>query len=224
MVELEARGVCYTYQSRRQQVHAVRNVSFRMTSGTFCAIIGKSGSGKSTLLSLLAGLDRPGDGQILINGRDLSSMDTDRYRRSQMSLIYQNYNLFPLLTVQENVAYPLILNHIPKAQAMEQATQALAQVGLSASCWKRLPNMLSGGEQQRVAIARTLANRTEIILADEPTGNLDAENSAAVVSLLQELAHRENRCVIAVTHDLEIAKQADRVFKMQSGQLEEAEQ
>lgn len=224
MIELEAKGVSYTYKSKHQQVDAVRNVSFQVASGSFCAIIGKSGSGKSTLLSLMAGLECPRDGQILVNGSDLRTMDADLYRRKQMSLIYQNYNLFPLLTVQENVAYPLILNHISKAQAMKQAAQALEKVGLSESYWKRLPSMLSGGEQQRVAIARTLANQAELILADEPTGNLDAENSAAVVSLLRNLAHQEKKCVVVVTHDLEIAKLADRVFKMQSGQIEEEEQ
>lgn len=224
MIELEAKGVSYTYQSKHQQVDVVRNVSFQVASGSFCAIIGKSGSGKSTLLSLMAGLECPRDGQILVNGSDLRTMDADLYRRKQMPLIYQNYNLFPLLTVQENVAYPLILNHISKAQAMKQAAQALEKVGLSESYWKRLPSMLSGGEQQRVAIARTLANQAELILADEPTGNLDAENSAAVVSLLRNLAHQEKKCVVVVTHDLEIAKLADRVFKMQSGQIEEEEQ
>lgn len=224
MMKLEAKGVCYTYKSKHQRVDAVRNVSFRIASGSFCAIIGKSGSGKSTLLSLLAGLEQPGDGQILVNGRDLRTINADLYSRKQMSLIYQNYNLFPLLTVQENVAYPLMLNQIPKAQAMEQATRALEKVGLSESYWKRLPSMLSGGEQQRVAIARTLANQAELILADEPTGNLDGENSAAVVSLLQNLAHEEKKCVVVVTHDLEIARLADRVFKMQSGQIEEEAQ
>lgn len=223
MIELEARGVCYAYRSKHSRADAVRDVSFRVTSGSFCAIIGKSGSGKSTLLSLLAGLDRPREGQILVNGRDLSTMDADQYRRCRMSLIYQNYNLFPLLTVQENVAYPLILNHTPKKQAMEQAAQALAQVALPEHYWKRLPGMLSGGEQQRVAIARTLANPTEIILADEPTGNLDGENAGGVVSLLQDLAHREGRCVVVVTHDLEIAKLADRVFQMQDGRIREEE-
>lgn len=220
-MNVSVNNVSYSYKTKYQTVHAVKNVSLCAKSGEFCALIGKSGSGKTTLLSLIAGLDVPSEGNVFINGNDLKDMDINVYRRKQMSLIYQNYNLFPLLTVQENVAFPLILNKIPKKEAMQTAKETLLRIGLGESYLKRLPSMLSGGEQQRVAIARSLANSTELILADEPTGNLDAENSKDIVDLLKKLAHDENRCVIVVTHDLQIAKTADRVFVMQSGEVKE---
>lgn len=221
MITLTANNISYTYKTKHQAVQALQEVSFTASSGEFCVLIGKSGSGKTTLLSLLAGLDMPTEGSILINGNELFSMDIDLYRRNQMSLIYQNYNLFPLMTVQENVAYPLLLNQVPLNAAMTRAAETLDRVGLGTNYLKRLPSMLSGGEQQRVAIARSIANRTELVLADEPTGNLDAENSEKIVELLKELAHKENCCVVVVTHDLEMTKLADRVFTMKSGILTE---
>ncbi len=220
-MEVTLNNLCYTYKTRLQTVHAVKDVTFTARSGEFCAIVGKSGSGKTTLLSLLAGLDKPTAGEILIDGVDLQKMDLDLYRRSQMSLIFQNYNLFPLMTAQENVAYPLILNKYSIADAMERAKEKLSLVGLGENYLRRLPAMLSGGEQQRVAIARALANHAKLVLADEPTGNLDVENSREVVMLLRELSHQQQCCVIVVTHDLEIAKVADRVLVMQDGRIAE---
>ena len=205
MSVLSVQSVSYSYKTKYQTVQAVKDVSCDLSAGTFYALVGKSGSGKTTLLSLLAGLDTPQSGDIIVGGQSLREIDVDIYRRKQASVIYQSYNLFPLMTVCENVMYPLKLLRHSDAE----------------SYWKRLPAMLSGGEQQRVAIARTLAVHAQIILADEPTGNLDTENSTQIIQLLSRLAHEENCCVVVVTHDLEVAKAADVVFRMDSGRLNE---
>lgn len=220
MTQLNVQNVSYSYRTKYQTVHAVQEVTCTMEPGVFYALIGKSGSGKTTLLSLLAGLETPDSGTVLVNGKDLKSMDVDLYRRKTASVIYQNYNLFPLMTVQENVMYPLLLGGMKKAEAAKEAEETLSRVGLDSTYWKRLPAMLSGGEQQRVAIARALALHAELILADEPTGNLDVENSRQIVELLRTLAHEENCCVVVVTHDLQIAEIADVAYRMESGRLE----
>jgi putative ABC transport system ATP-binding protein len=221
MIQLSVQNVTFSYRTKYQTVHALRGVSCALEPGAFYALVGKSGSGKTTLLSLLAGLEQPESGEISVNGENLRDMDLDQYRRKQVSVIYQNYNLFPLMTVQENVMYPLLLNKQTKAQAAERAQRTLDRVGLGATYQKRLPAMLSGGEQQRVAIARALAVNARLILADEPTGNLDGENAGQIVALLKRLAHEENCCVVVVTHDMGIAEAADRVFRMESGSLRE---
>lgn len=221
MSVLSAQSLSYSYKTKYQTVQAVKEVSCDLNAGTFYALVGKSGSGKTTLLSLLAGLDAPQSGTVLVNGQNLQEMDADIYRRKQASVIYQSYNLFPLMTVCENVMYPLKLMKLSNADAKNEAQDALEKVGLGESYWKRLPAMLSGGEQQRVAIARTLAVHAQIILADEPTGNLDTESSAQIIQLLSRLAHEENCCVVVVTHDPEVAKAADVVFRMDSGRLRE---
>ena len=172
-----------------------------------------------TFLSLISELERTQRGAILVNGKDLKEMNVDQYRRTQESVIYQNFNLFPLMTVQENVMYPLILNKQTKKQAAQEAEEVLKRVGLDSSYWKRLPSMLSGGEQQRVAIARALAIHAELILADEPTGNLDTENSKQIIGLLHQLVQEERCCVLVVTHDMEIKKTADVIYNMDSGRL-----
>lgn len=207
MSVLSVQSVSYSYKTKYQTVQAVKDVSCDLSAGTFYALVGKSGSGKTTLLSLLAGLDTPQSGDIIVGGQSLREIDVDIYRRKQASVIYQSYNLFPLMTVCENVMYPLKLLRHSDADAKKEAQIALEKVGLGESYWKRLPAMLSGGEQQRVAIARTLAVHAQIILADEPTGNLDTENSTQIIQLLSRLAHEENCCVVVVTHDLEVAKQ-----------------
>ena len=221
MAVLEAQDLCYSYRTKYQTVQAVRNVSVRLKQGSFYALIGKSGSGKTTLLSLLAGLEQPQSGTVLVDGSDLREMDLDLYRRERASVIYQSYNLFPLMTVCENVMYPLKLLKKADSEARSEAQNALVKVGLGSNFWERLPAMLSGGEQQRVAIARTLAVRSEIILADEPTGNLDAETSAQIIDLFAVLARKENCCVLVATHDPEVARAADLVFHMDSGVLRE---
>ncbi len=212
-------NVCYTYQTKAQTVEALRGVSAEFEAGQFYALVGPSGSGKTTLLSLLAGLDVPASGEIRWNGAATATMDLDRFRFDHVSVIYQNFNLFAHLTALENAAYPLYLRGLPKKEAEAQAAERLEQVGITADKRNRLPSHLSGGEQQRIAIARALASDTELILADEPTGNLDSENGMRIIELLSELAHEENRCVIVVTHDPKVADQADEILQMEDGRL-----
>ena len=216
-MEFQLRDVHYQYTGRHHTVHAVRGVTATFETGKLSVIMGKSGSGKTTLLSMLAGLLLPTSGTVLLDGNAMENMDRNRLRRERISVIYQDFNLFPLLTVEENAAYSLIIQGRPKAQALELARQKLQSVDISPSQYPRLPATLSGGEQQRVAIARTLAAGSEIVLADEPTGNLDQENSRNIVRILQRLAHEENRCVILVTHDPVVAEAAAVVFHMQDG-------
>ena len=219
MSVLTANEVIYEYRNSYQTVRAVSGVSCEFHQGQVYAIVGSSGSGKTTFLSLLAGLDVPTSGSIELDGRSTSEIDRDEYRLNHVSVIYQNFNLFQHLTVLENAAYPLYVRKMPGKEADAQAKEKLRQVGLKEDQFKRLPNMLSGGEQQRVAIARALASGSEIILADEPTGNLDSTNSQNIVEILRDLAHENNRCVIIVTHDPAVAEAADVVLKMKDGHL-----
>lgn len=216
-MSISLKDVTYTYRGKYQTVYAVNGVSYDFEPGKLYAIIGKSGSGKTTLLSLMAGLDLPTEGQIIVNGKATREWNCNQMRRDAVSVIYQNYNLFPLLTVQENILYPLELKKIPKKEAVAIARQMRERVELPDSYDNRLPAHLSGGEQQRVAIARTLAQGCKIILADEPTGNLDSVNTQNVVEILRSLAHRDNCTVIIVTHDSAVANKADIVLQMRDG-------
>lgn len=210
-------NVSYSYKGRYQTVKAVDSVSYDFEPGKCYAIIGKSGSGKTTLLSLMAGLDLPTEGEILVDGKSTREWDRNQMRRDAVSVIYQNYNLFPLLTVQENIQYPLDLRKTPKKEARSIVNQMRERVELPAVYDKRLPAHLSGGEQQRVAIARTLAQGCKIILADEPTGNLDSTNTHNIVEILKGLAHDDGCTVIIVTHDPAVAEQVDVVLQMKDG-------
>ncbi len=221
MNSLSAKEVFYEYRNSFQTVKAVNGISYDFEPGRVYAVVGVSGSGKTTFLSLLAGLDIPTEGKIEFDGNATSDIDRDNYRLNHVSVIYQNFNLFYHLTVLENAAYPLYVKKMPKAAAEDLAKEKLLKVGITESQFRRLPNMLSGGEQQRVAIARALACGSEIILADEPTGNLDSKNSRNIVEILKNLAHEENRCVIIVTHDPSVAEEADIVLKMEDGAFEE---
>ena len=216
---LTATDVIYEYRNAYQTVRAVNGVSCEFEQGLVYAIVGSSGSGKTTFLSLLAGLDIPTSGTIDLDGRSTAEIDRDEYRLNHVSVIYQNFNLFQHLTVLENAAYPLYVRKVGGKEADAVAREKLLQVGLSEDQLGRLPNMLSGGEQQRVAIARALASGSEIILADEPTGNLDSNNSRSIVGILRDLAHDHNRCVIIVTHDPAVAEAADVVLNMKDGKL-----
>lgn len=220
---LEMKDVTYIYKSKYQSVEAVKKVNLEINQGKVYAIIGKSGSGKTTLLSLMAGLTLPTEGDIQYDGESVTKLDLEEYRRDKTSVIYQTFNLFPLMTVLENVIYPLELKGIKYKEAKEIASKHIASVGLGEQHHMRFPNMLSGGERQRVAIARALATGSKLLLADEPTGNLDVTNGEVVVKLLTELAHQDNLAVVIVTHDLGIAKQADIVFHMQDGILHRKE-
>ncbi len=216
---LAADNVSYSYVSRYQKVEAVKNATCVFEEGKFYAIMGRSGSGKSTLLSLLAGLDIPTGGEIYYAGKALSAINRDRYRRDTVSVIYQSYNLFPLLTVLENVTYPMELQGKKWSETIPAAAKLLAEVGLGEDMHKKFPQMLSGGEQQRVAIARALAAGGKILLADEPTGNLDSANEKLVAELIKTLAHGRGFTAIVVTHNDFIACQADRIYTMSDGEL-----
>ena len=208
-----------TYKYKNSENAAVKSVSCEFDPEKIYAIIGPSGSGKSTLLSMLAGLDHPTEGAILYDGKNLSDMDLDVYRREDISMIFQAFQLFPLLTVMENVCYPLELMGIETEEAKKQAVKCLERVGISEEKHKRFPSNLSGGEQQRVAIARSLASGARLILADEPTGNLDVANTAVVMEILTGLAHKDGYCVVVVTHDMEVAEAADEVYRIKDGSI-----
>lgn len=217
MSELKVENVSYRYKNSSRK--ALTGVSCAFQAGTVTAVVGPSGSGKTTLLSILAGLDRPEEGKVLLNGQDLAGKDLDAYRREDVSVIFQAFQLFPLLTVIENVCYPMELNGVAKAEAKNRARGLLARMGISEEKWKRYPTNLSGGEQQRVAIARSLSTGAGILLADEPTGNLDSRNTTNVMEILSRLAHEEGYCVIIVTHDPAIADASDLVYRMMDGVL-----
>ena len=220
MSVLAVSDVKYAYQSRYRVVNVLNDVSCSFEMGKFYAIVGKSGSGKTTLLSLLAGLDLPVSGDIYYEGSSLKELNRDQYRRQEVSVIYQAFHLFPLLNALENVMYPMELNHKKGKEAAQTAKELLRRVGLPESIEKQLPARMSGGEQQRVAIARALASQAKVILADEPTGNLDSENGQNIVEILLALAHEEGKCVIIITHDEEIAGKADVVYTMRDGRLD----
>ena len=217
MAELTLHRVSYRYP--RAARDALQGVECRFRAGEVAAVVGPSGSGKTTLLSIMAGLDRPSGGEVLVDGKKLSEMDLDAYRRQYVSVIFQAFHLFPLLTVLENVCFPLELLGAGEKDAREQARRNLELVGIAEEKHRRYPSQLSGGEQQRVAIARALSSGAGILLADEPTGNLDGENSRNIVDILTRLAHEGGYCVVIVTHDPAIAKAADAVYTVADGEL-----
>ncbi len=216
---LEIKDVGYTYQSKYQSIEALKHVNCSFEAGNLYAVIGPSGSGKSTLLSLLAGLDLPTSGEILVEGCSLTTMDRDRYRRETASVVYQSFNLFPLLTALENVMYPMELINIKKAEAEATAKRLIHEVGLEDKIFRQFPVMMSGGEQQRVSIARALAAGGRILLADEPTGNLDSTNEEIIVKILKQLAHEKGYLVIVITHNPSVYEQADIIYRMRDGVL-----
>ena len=217
---ISLKNVSYSYRGKYQTVRAMDGVSYDFEPGKLYAIIGKSGSGKTTLMSLMAGLDLPTEGEIFVDGKSTREWDRNALRRDGVSVIYQNYNLFPLLTVTENIRYPLHLKKMKKPEARALAKEVRERVELPESYDNRLPAHLSGGEQQRVAIARTLAQGCKIILADEPTGNLDTANTANIVAILKDLAHTDGCTVIIVTHDPAVAEEADTVLQMKDGSFQ----
>lgn len=220
MIIVEVQHVSYRYKGTESFI--LKNINCTFETGKLYAIIGPSGSGKSTFLSLLAGLDSPAEGEIMFQGVSLAEMDMDQYRRESVSMIFQAFHLFPLLTVIENVCYPMELLGIKKSLAKEHASQFLKRVGISSDKYKRFPSHLSGGEQQRVAIARSLASGAPVILADEPTGNLDGTNTEKIMDVLTCLVRENGHCIIVVTHDMEVARKADVVLQMKDGVLTEA--
>jgi putative ABC transport system ATP-binding protein len=203
----------------------LQNTHAEFRSGEITAILGRSGSGKSTLLNLISGIDAPDSGQIWVDGRELTALserDRTLFRRAQIGFLFQFFNLIPTLTVGENVSLPLELNRVPRPQATRKTQEMLDAVGLL-DRWKTFPEKLSGGEQQRVALARALVHDPLLILADEPTGNLDEETAASVMSLLARLAREQDRTLLMVTHSQEAAAHADRILRLSHGQLVEEE-
>ena len=207
------------YGKGDNQVIAVNDVSFSVEHGEFVAIVGSSGSGKSTLLHLLGGVDRPTSGKVFVQGEDVYQMNSDQlaiFRRRQVGLIYQFYNLIPILNVKENITLPCELDG--RKVDEERLAELIADLGLSDRV-NHLPNQLSGGQQQRVSIGRALINRPAIVLADEPTGNLDSKSSDEIVELLKVSNRKYDQTIIMITHNLEIAKTADRILTMEDGRL-----
>lgn len=216
---LEVTNLCKTYGKGDTMVKALDNVSFSVEKGEFLAIIGPSGSGKSTLLHILGGVDVPTSGSVVINRTDISNLDETAlaiFRRRQIGLIYQFYNLIPILTVQENLTLPLLLDG--RKPDKKQIDTLVKRLGLE-NRLDHLPNQLSGGQQQRVSIGRALVNNPALMLADEPTGNLDSENSKEIISLLRQFNKEFNQTVIIITHDEKIANSADRVITIEDGKI-----
>ena len=219
MSVIELRDVKYVYRSQYQKVEALRGVSYAFEPGRVYAVMGRSGSGKTTLLSLMAGLDVPTEGSVLCEGVSTADIDLERYRRERVAVIYQDFRLFPLLTAAENVMYPMELRGMKLAAAKKRAAELIEKVGLPETALHRFPAMLSGGEQQRVAIARALGMDTKVLLADEPTGNLDSKNGENVYAILEALAHEDGYCVVIVTHDEELGRRADEAIHLHDGEL-----
>ncbi len=219
---LEVKNLTKSFSSPSGTVSALTNVSFKVKDGGFVSIIGKSGSGKSTLLAMLGALDSPTSGSIAVAGTDIAKLSQamqTRYRSKQIGFVFQQYNLIPNLTAKENVMIALEFGGLPAAQRKARAEELLDKVGLEADQQMRRPARLSGGQQQRVAIARALANKPSLILADEPTGNLDSETGQKIFDLLHELSKKENTTIVVVTHDLEIAGKTDKTFRLKDGKI-----
>lgn len=218
---LKVENLTKTYGNGENLVNAVDDVSFSVEKGEFLAIVGASGSGKSTLLHLIGGVDRPTSGKIFVDGNDISKMNDDKlavFRRRQVGIVYQFYNLIPILTVEENITLPCDLDG--RGVDRERLEMILDSFGLRARR-KHLPNQLSGGQQQRTSIARALINNPSLVLADEPTGNLDSKSSEEVMSMLKMCNQSYGQTVIMITHNLDIAKQADRIITISDGKIVE---
>ena len=216
---LRVENLTKIYGKKETQVVALDNVSFSVKKGEFVAIVGASGSGKSTLLHLIGGVDRPTKGKVYIDSKDIFALDDDKlaiFRRRQIGLIYQFYNLIPILNVEENITLPLALDN--RKVSNEELENMLSHLGLEKRRY-HLPNELSGGQQQRTSIGRALITRPTIVLADEPTGNLDSKSSDEIVALLKKSNKELKQTIIMITHNLEIAKMADRIIKIEDGKI-----
>jgi putative ABC transport system ATP-binding protein len=219
---LKVTNLARSFSSGDTKVTAVGGVSFAIPQGQFASIVGQSGSGKSTLLSLLGGLDKPTEGSIEVDGNDITKMHDHAligYRCRKIGFVFQGYNLVPNLTAIENVMLPMEFAGVPTSQRAARAKQLLMQVGFTDDQTRRKPGRLSGGQQQRVAIARALANKPSLILADEPTGNLDSQTGKMIFELLHGLTRSEQTTIVVVTHDLAIAGKTDKTFRLRDGKL-----
>ena len=219
MVILKVQNLTKKYGKKDTEVVALDNVSFSVEKGEFIAIVGASGSGKSTLLHLMGGVDKPTSGKVFINDKDIYQLSKDDlaiFRRREIGIIYQFYNLIPILNVKENILLPCNLDG--KKVEEKHLQEIIELLGLS-NREEHLPNQLSGGQQQRVAIGRAIINNPSIILADEPTGNLDSKSSKEIIELLKKSNKKYNQTILLITHDMSIAEQADRIIKIQDGKI-----
>ncbi len=220
---LAVKNLTKTFNASHGKVHALEDISFRVETGEFASIIGKSGSGKSTLLSLLGALDSPTAGEILVDDVDIAKLAAHKqtdYRAHKIGFVFQHYNLIPNLSALENVMLALEFGGTKGSQERrDRAAELLESVGIEAGEQLRKPARLSGGQQQRVSIARALANNPAVVLADEPTGNLDSENGKKIFDLLHSLSRSQNTTILAVTHDLDIAGKTDRTFTLRDGKI-----
>jgi len=219
---LVVKDITKQFKQGDDTVTALNKLSFTVNDGEFVSIVGKSGAGKSTLLGILGALDTPTSGSIEIGNTDIAKLSDRKlisYRNTSIGFVFQSYNLIPNLTAVENVMLPMEFAHVPSQERRDRAIQLLEEVGITDGRERRKPGKLSGGEQQRVSIARALANHPKLILADEPTGNLDSENGKMIFNLLHTLSRSENTTVVVVTHDLDIAGKTDRTFALSDGKL-----
>ena len=216
---LEVNNICKTYGSGETAVHALKKVSFSVPKGEYVAIVGESGSGKSTLLNMIGALDMPTSGKVTIGGKDIFSMNDRKltvFRRRNIGFIFQAFNLVPELTVEQNIIFPVLLDYQkPDKKYLEELLTVLNLKERR----NHLPSQLSGGQQQRVAIGRALITRPSLILADEPTGNLDTQNSSEVITLLKEASRKYEQTIIMITHNRSIAQSADRILQVSDGVL-----
>lgn len=218
---LRTENLCKTYGTGENAVHAVDNISFSVEKGEFVAIVGASGSGKSTLMHLIGGVDRPTSGKIFVDGEDIGAMNADKlaiFRRRQIGIVYQFYNLIPILTAEENIMLPWNLDG--RAADENRLNELLHALNLTERR-RNLPNELSGGQQQRISIARALINRPALLLCDEPTGNLDSKATEDIMNILRIANKSFHQTIVMITHNLEIAKDADRIIRIQDGKIGE---
>lgn len=211
---LEVKNVNYRYSDAEPDDYVLRDINLSFELGKSYAIKGKSGSGKTTLLSLISGLEKKYEGEILYDGNDLSKMDLDKYRNSDIGIVFQSYNLLPQFTALENIILSMDISNVKGIDKKEKAIELMKQVGLNKSLATRRVLKLSGGEQQRIAIARSLSYNPKIIIADEPTGNLDKETENEILKIFNNLAHKENKCVIIVTHSSNVCDSVDQVYDL----------
>lgn len=218
---LQIKNASYRYSDADPNDYALRNVSFNFETGKMYAIRGRSGTGKTTLLSLISGLERCTEGEILFDGKSLNKMNLDRYRNHDIGIVFQSYNLLPFMTTSENIILSMDINGLKVKNKKAKALELMAKVGLKENYANRKVLRLSGGEQQRVAIARSLSYNSKMIIADEPTGNLDKQTEAEILEIFKKLAHEENKCVIIVTHSQNVCDSVDQIYDLKKGKEKE---
>ena len=214
MHELEIKNLSYRYADAKRDEYVLKDLNMSFDKGKIYAIKGKSGSGKTTLLSLISGLEKKYEGEILYQDKPLKKMDLDKYRNTDIGIVFQSYNLLPQFTAEENIILSMDINNLKNVDKKEKVIELMKSVGLDEKLAKRRVLKLSGGEQQRIAIARSLSYNPNIILADEPTGNLDKDTEDEIMKIFIDLAHKENKCVIIVTHSKNVSDKVDKVYEL----------